>query len=66
LSIDEGVKVNAKDKSGNTTLHVAAESGHKEIVDMLIKRGFKDFLSSESIKALSILSTFLDSSHPIL
>ncbi len=35
----EGVDVNAKYKDGWTPLHMAAEGGHREIVDLLIAKG---------------------------
>ena len=35
----EGVDVNAKFKDGWTPLHMAAEGGHREIVDLLIAKG---------------------------
>jgi ankyrin repeat protein len=35
----EGVDVNAKFKDGWTPLHMAAEEGHREIVDLLIAKG---------------------------
>ena len=35
----EGVNVNAKFKDGWTPLHMAAEGGHREIVDLLIAKG---------------------------
>jgi cytohesin len=34
-----GSDVNAKDKYGRTPLHLAAEEGHKEIVELLISKG---------------------------
>lgn len=37
--MSRGAPVNGKNKSGETALHVAAEAGHKEIVDLLLKAG---------------------------
>jgi len=39
LLVSAGVDVNAKDKDGNTALHVAAGNGHAEIVELLIAKG---------------------------
>jgi len=37
--IADGADVNAKDRNGSTTLHAAALTGHKEIVELLIANG---------------------------
>ena len=39
LLIAKGADVNAKDKIGGTSLHLAAHSGQKEIVELLIANG---------------------------
>ncbi len=36
--LDEGMGVNAKDPYGRTTIHYAAQRGHKEIIEMLIAK----------------------------
>jgi len=39
--LDSDTDPNARDEAGNTALHRAAAAGHKEIVDLLIKKGAK-------------------------
>lgn len=36
---DKKVKINAQDEDGNTALHIAAASGHEDIVELLIENG---------------------------
>ncbi len=37
--LDLGAEVDAKDKNGRTPLHFAVETGHRELVDLLVAKG---------------------------
>jgi ankyrin repeat protein len=39
LLIEKGANVNTKDKKGRTALHIAAQSGNIEVVEMLLEMG---------------------------
>lgn len=39
ILIARGADVNAKDEYGNTSLHLAANRGHRDVVGLLITKG---------------------------
>ena len=41
LLLERGAKINARNKYGNTLLHVAAMNGHTEMVLFLLDKGIK-------------------------
>jgi len=62
MLIDKGVNINAKDKGGKTPLHVAAEWGHFQIIQLLIEKGANPTdETNEGLTALGVLRKNLKS-----
>ena len=54
LLVKRGSNLNAEDhRHGRTALHLSAEKGFAEFVDMLIVRGANMYASGESIESVS-------------
>jgi len=59
LLIDKGAKINAKNESGGTPLHLAAFWGHKDVIELLIENGAKyDIKNDRGRTALDIAALY--------
>lgn len=56
LLIDDGARLDAADNRGRTALMIAAETGHLEMIDLLVKRGANRDLRDKSGKSAADLA----------